>query len=204
MRWMSLVLAGGLAAPGSWSFEQDEVDRPPAGFEFLWTRGIPGGRWVVRRDGNNRVLAWLDADRTSGRQALALVKDRSWEDLSISVLAKSLSGDLDQAAGLAWRCQDQDNYYAARFSALEGDVGLYRVVDGHRMKLAGKDHLALGPGEWHRLGVEHRGTSITVLLDGEPVIEAEDRTFREAGRAGLWTRADSAAFFDDLRIGIDN
>jgi hypothetical protein len=43
------------------------------------------------------------------------------------------------------RVRDEDNYYIARANALEGNVRLYKVLDGKRRQLAG------GP---HPLGVE--------------------------------------------------
>jgi len=30
-------------------------------------------------------------------------------------------------------------------------------------------------------------------------IEAKDDTFKEAGKIGLWTKADSVTYFDDLK-----
>jgi hypothetical protein len=37
-------------------------------------------------------------------------------------------------------------------------------------------------------------------LDGQIIMEVEDSTFTSAGKAGLWTKADSVTHFDDFRI----
>jgi len=183
-----------------WSFESDEVDKPPAGFEFATTAKTPAGKWVVRKDGEAKVLAQTDADKTNGRYALALVKDSTYKDLKLSVRARPISGEVDQAAGLVWRCKDADNYYLVRSNVLESNVRLYRVVNGNRTKFAGKEEVKLKAGEWHTLRVEHKGNAIKVFLNDAQLFEAEDKSFPDAGKIGLWTKADSVTEFDDLSV----
>jgi hypothetical protein len=40
----------------------------------------------------------------------------------------------------------------------------------------------------------------TVFLNGEKLFETEDRTFSKAGKASLWTKADSLTYFDEFII----
>ena len=40
----------------------------------------------------------------------------------------------------------------------------------------------------------------TVMCDGKKAIEWDDDTFKEAGKVGLWTKADAQTNFDDLKI----
>jgi len=193
---MALIIPMGT----TWSFESDEVDKPPAGFEFATTAKTPAGKWIVRKDGENKALAQTDTDKTDRRFAMAVVKDSSFKDLKLSVRAKPVSGEVDQAAGLVWRYKDPDNYYLARSNVLESNVRLYRVVNGNRTKFAGKDEVKLKAGEWHTLRVEHKGTAIKVYLGDEKLFEADDKTFPDAGKIGVWTKADSVTLFDDLAV----
>jgi hypothetical protein len=39
-----------------------------------------------------------------------------------------------------------------------------------------------------------------VRLNGEVLFAARDQTFKDAGKVGLWTKADSVIYFDGLRI----
>ena len=55
-------------------------------------------------------------------------------------------------------------------------------------------------GEWHELRVEVVGNKIICYYDGAKKIEATDDTFKDAGKVGLWTKADSVTYFDDLRV----
>lgn len=122
---------------------------------------------------------------------------------------KPLSGEKDQAGGVVWRYRDTNHYYICRANALENHVVLYKVENGKRTPLdivgraAGYGVNAPVPkGQWSRLRVEFIGTRHKVLLNGQPLFEVEDATFTGAGRAGLWTKADSVTLFDDFRAGI--
>jgi hypothetical protein len=48
--------------------------------------------------------------------------------------------------------------------------------------------------------VTAKGNLFTVYLNGEKLYEVEDSTFTEAGKVGLWTKADSVTYFDDLKV----
>lgn len=202
-----LSLAGAVSPSGAaeekitkvWSFNQDELGKPPAGFEFAVTAKKQPGKWVVIKDGSNRVLAQLDRDKTDRRFAMALVKDATYKDLRLSVKAKPVVGDVEMVAGLVWRYQDADNYYVARFN--DDSVRVDRVVKGERHLLPAREiRVTLEPKKWHTLIVEHRGETIKVSVGGKTVFEGKDRTYTEAGRIGVWIKADSLTHFDDLTV----
>ena len=202
-----LSLAGAVSPSGAaeekitkvWSFNQDELGKPPAGFEFAVTAKKQPGKWVVIKDGSNRVLAQLDRDKTDRRFAMALVKDATYKDLRLSVKAKPVAGDVEMVAGLVWRYQDADNYYVARFN--DDSVRVDRVVKGERHLLPAREiRVTLEPKKWHTLIVEHRGETIKVSVGGKTVFEGKDRTYTEAGRIGVWIKADSLTHFDDLTV----
>ena len=55
--------------------------------------------------------------------------------------------------------------------------------------------------EWHTLRVEFAGKRFKVIFDEKTLFEVEDSTFAEAGKLGLWTKADSVTLFDDFAFG---
>lgn len=183
----------------SWNFESDTVDKEPAGFEFTATRKSPLGKWVVRKDDGN-VLAQIDNDKTDSRFALAVVSSTNYRDVKLSVGIKPISGEVDQTGGLVWRYQDKDNYYVLRTNVLEKNIRLYHVFKGTRTKFAGKEEVLLQSGEWHTIKVEHVYNQITVYLNNERLFDVTDRTFMKPGKIGLWTKADSVTYFDDLTV----
>jgi 3-keto-disaccharide hydrolase len=127
-----------------------------------------------------------------------IVKGLTFTDLTVRVRCRPESGAGDQACGLMFRIRDSDNYYITRANALEGNVRLYRVVNGDRQQFASAD-LEVTAGQWHMLEATAQGAKISVTWDGRSVIEASDTTFAN-GKIGLWTKADSVTAFDDLEV----
>jgi hypothetical protein len=72
-------------------------------------------------------------------------------------------------------------------------------VNGRRVQFAGAN-FKVTPGEWHELRVQMSGNKIVCSYDGQKKIEATDETFKDAGKVGLWTKADSVTYFDDLTV----
>jgi hypothetical protein len=207
---IAVVLAGcvgaGLASaqtktPTKWDFDSDTPGKAPAGFSFGRTgKGAPG-RWVVQAEkgapSGKQVLAQVDRDDTDFRFPIAVATGSSYRDLHLSVKCKMVSGRVDQACGLVFRYRDENNYYITRANALEDNIRLYSVKDGKRKQLAsyrGK----VTANAWHDYAVVAQGKKITVIWDGKQVLSVEDATLAEAGKVGVWTKADSVTYFDDL------
>ena len=205
-----VVFAAGVAGAQTRvvDFSQDAVGQAPKGFEFGHTakEGRPG-RWVVQAEGKEKYLAQLDDDRTRSRFPVAVLADLSPTDGDFSVRFKPVSGRTDQAAGLVWRYQDENNYYIVRANALENNVVLYKVQNGKRTDLpvkgAGRTYgkpSKVPSGQWGTLRVVVRGALFEVYHDGRKLYEVEDATFPRAGKVGVWTKADSVTYFDDLTV----
>lgn len=189
-------------------FSQDAADQPPNGFEFGYTAGVgKPGRWVVQSDGSNKVLAQTDPDSTRSRFPVAVLSGVSAADVDLSVRFKPISGRVDQAAGLVWRYQNQDNYYIVRANALEDNVVLYKVEGGKRTDLPLKGEgrtygkkSEVPAGQWSTLRVVANGPTFEVHLNGSKLYDVEDKTFSKPGKVGVWTKADSVTQFDDLSV----
>jgi hypothetical protein len=190
------------SATRSWSFDKDKVDEAPASFEFLASAGKPG-KWVVKADpaapSAPNVLAQLDTDKTDARFLTAVLAEPTLRDGRVSVRCRPVSGKVDQACGLVARFKDAKNYYVARANALEKNVNLYVVKDGKRTLIGGTTGSAFGDG-WHELRLEAKSEHFEVFWDGARVYAGDDKTFPDAGRVGLWTKADSVTYFDELAV----
>ena len=145
------------------------------------------------------VVAQTSADSTDYRFPLLIADDGSFRDLELSVKFKAVSGNVDRAGGLVFRLKDGNNYYVVRANALEDNYRLYHVVDGRRRQFAGAN-FKVASGEWHELKIGCVGNKIICYYDGQKKIEATDETFKDPGKIGLWTKADSVTYFDDLRV----
>ena len=212
MLFIALIALGATivvqAASRKVDFSDDVVGQPPKGFQFGYTAkvGAPG-KWVVQAEGTNKYLAQIDADTTRSRFPVAVLSDITAADVDLSVRFKPISGRVDQAAGLVWRFQNEDNYYIVRANALEDNVVLYKVEKGTRTDLPVKGEgrtygkkAEVPSGQWSTLRVVATGARFEVYFNGRMLYEVEDTTFGQAGKVGVWTKADSVTHFDDLTV----
>jgi hypothetical protein len=183
-------------------FESDTVGAAPSGFEFARTGGGAEGKWVVRIEkgaDKNHVLLQESADPTDYRFPVAVLKEGSYKDVTLSVRARPLSGQVDQGFGLVWRYQDANNYYITRCNADEDNCTIYHTVKGSRRAFLNHS-VKVAKNTWHTLKLEATGDHFVVWYDGNKVLDAKDETFKDAGKVGLWTKADSVIEFDDFTV----
>src|SRR5258708_2361403 len=186
-----------------YNFDSDTPGQLPAKFHSAKTGGGAQEKWAVTADptapSKPTVVTQTSTDQTDYRFPLLISDEGSFQDLGLSVKFKAVSGNIDRAGGLVFRLKDPNNYYIVRANALENNYRLYHVVNGRRSQFAGAN-LKVTSGEWHELRVEVVGNKIICYYDGRQKIEATDETFKEAGKVGLWTKADSVTSFDDLKV----
>ena len=195
-----LTPVGGQAQ--SISFAEAEIGKQPKEFEPALTgKGSPG-RWEVVNDDTaegGKVLAQVSTDPTDYRFPLLIYMPIVPADVDTAIRFKAVSGKVDQAAGVAVRLVDRNNYYVVRANALEDNVRLYRVVAGRREQFAGAN-VKVTAGEWHTLALRARGNQFTVSYDGKELFAAKDDRFGSPGKVALWTKADSVTRFDRVEI----
>ncbi|MCX8157812.1 MAG: DUF1080 domain-containing protein [Verrucomicrobiae bacterium] len=191
-------------------FDQAATNQPPPGWEIAIT-GAGQPVWTVQAESpaapTNRVLVQSGLTPRPSFP-LCVRQEPRLQDGWVSVRFKTVSGEMDQAAGVVWRYQNATNYYICRANAREDNVVLYKVQNGRRTALPlvgrtegyGVEH-KVAPQTWHTLRVAFRGPRFTVFFDGQKLFEVEDTTFTQAGRVGLWTKADSVTQFDDFDWG---
>ena len=164
----------------------------PGDFTFGRTGRGEGGKWTVVADptaAQGRAIAQMSKDRTDYRFPLAVYKPYSGKDLEISVRFKPVAGTVDQAGGIAVRMATPGDYYVVRANALEDNVRFYRK----REQLASAN-AKVAANQWHTLALKAEGDRFTVSFDGKTLLSAQDRTFADAGKVALWTKADSVTY----------
>src|SRR5499427_10809927 len=152
------------------------------------------GQWVRRESSGRQVLA-----QTVETQpwAVALLEDKKFGDLDVSVRFRPISGKEDASGGIIFRARDGRNYLLIRANALENNFRLYTIVNGKRSTIASARVTEPSLGEWHRIRVVAKGPRIQAYLDDALLLDHEDKTFT-GGWLGLWTKADSVTEFADL------
>ena len=189
------------------SFENDTVGATPKGWTATRT-GTGDPKWTIEDD--QTAPSRLRIIKQSGRATypLLLKDDTNIKDGFIETKFKAIAGSEDRAAGLVWRASDANNYYVVRANALEDNVVLYKTVRGARspLDIAGRKggygiNVSVPANQWLRLRVDFSGSRFRVLYNGKQLFEVEDATFSDAGKVGLWTKADSVTLFDEINYG---
>jgi hypothetical protein len=178
----------------SWNFDAEKAGAIAAGF----TNEV--GEWKVVADNSApskpNVLAQLAKnERPVFNVSLA---NETYATVDITVKFKAIAGVIDQGGGLVWRARDSKNYYIARYNPLENNYRVYKVEAGRRTQLGTSD--IKGSEGWHRLRITMNGDHIECSYDGKKYLDVNDSTFKEAGKIGLWTKADAQTHFDDLTV----
>lgn len=173
----------------------------------------PAEKWLFGATGRG-TARWTEEAagltyRAGAAFGWAVLPASSLRDGFVQARFKPISGREDQAGGAVWRWRDADNYYVARANALEDNVVAYKVVGGRRIPIApvGTPEGTYGvkakvaSGVWHTLRIEFQGDEAAVIYDGGRLFTVRDDTLREAGKIGVWSKADSITEFEPPQYG---
>src|SRR6266481_2827874 len=162
-----------LASADAVNFDNFKVGAAPPGWTATQT-GSGSAKWTVEKD--DSAPSQPNVLKQSGEATFPVCfkNDTSLKDGFVEVKFKPVSGKEDQAGGVIWRVKDANNYYIARANALEGNVVLYKTVNGKRTPLdiigrrggyGVKEPVA--SGQWHTLRVEFAGNHFKLSFDGK-------------------------------------
>ena len=188
-----------LASADTVNFDNLKAGAAPPGWTATQT-GSGSAKWSVEKD--DSAPSQPNVLKQSGEATFPVCfkNDTNLKDGFVEVKFKPVAGKEDQAGGVIWRVQDANNYYIARANALEDNVTIYHTINGKRVAFK-SINTKVTSGVWHTLRVEFAGNKFTVIFDGNKVIEATDESFANAGKVGVWTKADSVTLFDNFAYG---
>lgn len=193
---VALGLGVVLTAADRVNFDSAAAGSPPPGWTATQT-GSGHAVWAVVRDDTAPSKPNVLKQSGQATYPVCLKDDTAITDGYVEVKFKALSGKEDQAAGLIWRARDANNYYIARANALEDNVTIYHTVNGRRTEKK-RASMKVAPNQWHTLRVDFQANHFAVGYDGRQALQWDDDTFKDAGKVGVWTKADSVTVFDDF------
>lgn len=200
LRYLQSVPSG---VPLDRDFDHDLASVRPADLLSLRTGSGSDGTWLIQPDATApsrpNVFAKISTDNSQESFPIAVETKSKYQDLDIGIQIKVVDGRTDKSGGIIFRFQDASNYYLFRVNAIDNQIGIYRVVDGH-LTLLTSDKLDAPPSGWHALRVILKGANIQAYFDSLKHIDASDNAISKAGLIGFWTHADSVAHFDDLVV----
>ena len=184
---------------GHWQLRQDD------GRSICVQDGGPFGNRIgtrlagtLARIAGAKATAFLDNIAAYYYFPLAIARTGAVGEALLRLRIRPVAGRIDRAGGIAFAIRDADNYLVLRINALENNVTLFEFRNGRRHALASAERKLI-TGLWYELQADIRPHAIIGSVDGEAVLTvAVDKT--PTGFIGLWTKADSTTWFDDLAI----
>jgi hypothetical protein len=223
--WLMFAIAA-CGAERKFDFSQFPEQHTPTNFRAAITgRGSPGTWKVLFAEvpaivpvlspkaptvTKQAVLAQLSQDREESRAPLCVFEGDSFNDFTFSTRFKVVSGEVEQMAGVAFRLQDERNYYYVRANVKDQNVAFFRYVEGELIGPVSQP-AEVKKGEWNQLTVECRGSKLRTLLNEREVIpwiepnlipfpDGTSKGVFPTGKIGFWTKADSIVYFTDAKV----
>jgi hypothetical protein len=145
------------------------------------------------------VLAQVSRDPADNRYPLLILDDEEFGNFTVTTRFKLQAGVVEQMAGIAFRMQNDSNFFYIRASGLYNNIRFVPVIDGQIQKPVGSD-VQIPSGVWHELKIEAKGNQINCWLNGKQAFPTlQDGTF-SAGKIGFWTKSDSESYFANTHI----
>jgi len=189
----------GQGKPGDWRALLDEVPLDPNALTIALGELTNSVTTASRRMALKSVVGQVARDTTDDHYPMLMLGSEQYGDFTFTTRFKIVAGDKEQIAGVAFRIQDENNYYVARANVLSGTFYFYKVEKGRHAPPIG-NKIKFQTGEWHELTVQCTGTEIRLMLDGQDAMPAlNDPTF-SAGRIAFWTKSDSVVYYTDTMV----
>ena len=212
---LALLALPAVAAERRFDFTDLSENQIPPGFRSTVTGKGKPGEWKIILDAvpsqmpalspratataKRPVLAQVAQDPTDEHFPMLIFEEETFTDFTLTTRVKTVKGVMEQMAGIAFRIQDETNYYVVRASSLGNTFRFYKIVNGQRGPLIGPE-VPIPSGTWHDITIECKGNQIRCLLDGKELIPVmTDNSFTH-GKIGFWTKSDSVSYFADTRI----
>src|SRR5438132_12469865 len=128
------TMATALAAAETVNFDDMKAGVPLPGWTATQT-GSGSAKWSVEKDDSAPSKPNVLKQSAQATFPVCFKNDTNLKDGFVEVKFKPVSGKEDQAGGVIWRVRDANNYYIARANALEGNVVIYKTVNGKRSSL---------------------------------------------------------------------
>lgn len=185
----------------TWDFDSYQNGTSPQGFTEMSTDKTPS--WIVQSvsdpSSKPNVLAKLPTNDNTTNTHLQIFPDSpSTDNANVTMKFKIVSGEKAKSAGLILRFIDDKHYFVLMADSMENRLSLCKQTPEFLICSYDK-HVTITSGEWHALKAIVSSQGIAATLDDHLLIRANDHNY-VSGQFGLWTKADTEAYFDDFKI----
>lgn len=204
------------AAERIFDFSKFKLHETPEGFRSAITGHGKPGDWQVVLDrtlsnfprlpnkgpeyAEQSVLAQLSRQRIDDHFALLIFDGEPFDDFFLKTRIKMVAGEDEQMAGIAFRIQDEKNYYYLRASALGDTFSFFRVMNG-QLNSPVSSSITIETNVWYDLAIDCKGNEVRASLNGKELLLVVVRDAPlKSGKLGFWTKSDSVSYFGQTSI----
>jgi hypothetical protein len=185
-----------------WNFDSYQENSIPTEFFSIQAGVGERGTWIVKSDDSAiskpNVIESSSNNYTESSYQMLIISDRGYTSFKAVVKFKIISGDKEQAAGLAFRFQDRNHYFVLVADAVNDRFSLCRA-EPDKLICTQDEKAEIQPDRWYNITAHVAAQGIAGYLDDELLVQRYDQHYT-SGAIGLWTKGDSVAYFDDLKI----
>jgi len=183
-----------------WNFDSYQNGTIPQGFADLSTDKTPS--WVIVSDPTApsppNVLEKIPVNDSNDYHLQLIPNSPNVDTENVTMNFKIVSGHDAKSAGMIVRFIDIKHYFVLMADSGVNRLSLCKNTPDYLICNYDKT-VTIAPGQWHTLKALVSSQGIAAFLDGQVIIRANDHNYLN-GQVGMWTKKDTGAVFDDLKI----
>jgi len=184
----------------TWNFDSYQNGTIPQGFADLSTDQKPF--WIIKSESSApsqpNVLAKISINDTANYHLQLIPDSPNVDTENVTMSFKIVSGEHAKSAGMILRFIDDKHYFVLMADSAQNRLSLCKNTPEFLICNYDKT-VTIAPGEWHTMKALVSSQGIAGSLDGQLIIRANDHNYL-MGQVGMWTKKDTVAYFDNIKI----
>ena len=184
----------------TWDFDSFQNGTIPQGFSEMSTD--QNASWVIKSEpsapSKPNVLEKKGLNDTADYHVQLFPDSPTVNSATVTMKFKIISGDKAKSAGLLLRFIDHKHYFVLMADSMSNRLSLCKQTPDFLVCNYEKQ-VKITSGEWHTIKALVSSQGIAAYLDDVVIIRANDQNY-QSGDFGLWTKQDTSAYFDDIKV----
>jgi hypothetical protein len=184
----------------TWNFDSYQNGTVPQGFADLSTDQKP--LWLVKSEPSApslpNMLEKIPGNDTADYHLQLIPDSPNVDTENVTMSFKIVSGEHAKSAGMILRFIDDKHYFVLMADSAQNRLSLCKNTPEFLICNYDKS-VTIAPGEWHTMKALVSSQGIAGYLDGQLIIRANDHNYL-MGQVGMWTKKDTVAYFDNIKI----
>lgn len=162
----------------------------------------PKFSWIIRAESSApslpNVMERVSVNDSSDYHYQLIPNSPTADTENVTMSFKIVSGSQAKSAGMILRFIDTKHYFVLMADSDTNRLSLCKDTPDFLICNYDKP-VTITAGKWHTLKALVSSQGIAAYLDGNIIIQANDHNYL-SGQVGMWTKKDTGAYFDDLKI----